>query len=814
MSCLDNTKPKIDQTKINSILESSGQKEGIEIWRIENLSLAPIDKKDYGKFFTGDSYIILNTIVPKNCMNLHFWIGSESTLDEYGSAALLTTYIDQYHNDVPNQYRELEGQESKEFNAMFNKTNSPYGGVKYLSGGVDSAFQKGHTNKDDQNRLLRVKGTIDNVRAKEVPFKWENVTTDDCYIFEIGSDIYRWKGAKASRIEFIETERLARHILYIEQCGRGNIEILYEGEFEWPYAIIEAFGCKLPPATFKESGVDDRNTATKFEKGASIQLYQVSYDSGKMDVTLESSDMLADKFKLSSLNDTNCYIIDQVKDSGIIHIWKGDNSELSEKQQAMNSAIQFITNNGYDLRTPIQVCNQGRESVQFRQCFLHGGNEVPLKFAVADKQNSPKRLEEERRKKKIREENMKIHFKLDDEPSGSSPINSSLVNRFDLLLKQGLVQEADRELFEQEAASNLPSLHEVFENCGKTKGTELWRVENRSLNPIPETSKQYGKFFIGDTYIALNTIEVNKEYNLHFWIGGASTMDEYGSAALIAIEMDQCLRDLPVQYREVQGKESELWRNLFPNAQYIKGGIASSAERVIINEDSKNRLLRIKRGKTEVSYQEMPFCWDSIFSDDTYIFEIGSDIYRWKGPKSSRLEFFKSIQIANDILNVDQNGRGQIHIIKGNDFPDKITEIMGCPPEVHLKSLEIQFPDSGLKDGEDWIQPPENQNLSLYKVSDDDGECKVTLTNLCDGKTNQPKYSSLETDDCYILDDAMNSGTIFVWKGPTATLEERRMAMSSATEFIKKKGYDFRKTSVQCYNAGREGTDFMMFFSK
>jgi len=32
---------------------------GLEIWRIENFNPVPVPKSSYGKFFTGDSYVIL-----------------------------------------------------------------------------------------------------------------------------------------------------------------------------------------------------------------------------------------------------------------------------------------------------------------------------------------------------------------------------------------------------------------------------------------------------------------------------------------------------------------------------------------------------------------------------------------------------------------------------------------------------------------------------------------------------------------------------------------------------------------------------------
>jgi len=54
--------------------------------------------EEYGKFYNGDSYIILNTYkTPPSdelLYDVHFWIGQYSTQDEYGTAAYKTVELD------------------------------------------------------------------------------------------------------------------------------------------------------------------------------------------------------------------------------------------------------------------------------------------------------------------------------------------------------------------------------------------------------------------------------------------------------------------------------------------------------------------------------------------------------------------------------------------------------------------------------------------------------------------------------------------------------------------------------------------------
>ncbi|KAG7017589.1 Villin-3, partial [Cucurbita argyrosperma subsp. argyrosperma] len=44
---------------LDPAFQAVGQRVGTEIWRIENFQPVPLPKSDHGKFYMGDSYIIL-----------------------------------------------------------------------------------------------------------------------------------------------------------------------------------------------------------------------------------------------------------------------------------------------------------------------------------------------------------------------------------------------------------------------------------------------------------------------------------------------------------------------------------------------------------------------------------------------------------------------------------------------------------------------------------------------------------------------------------------------------------------------------------
>lgn len=139
-------------------------------------------------------------------------------------------------------------------------------------------------------------------------------------------------------------------------------------------------------------------------------------------------------------------------------------------------------------------------------------------------------------------------------------------------------------------------LLEQFNLAGKKPGLQVWRIEKMDLVPVP--AALYGQFYNGDSYIVMYTSSNSNQYNVHAWkgehilssalfvcslafkchisilvhvhlcrTGSKSTQDETAAAAIIMTQLDQHLNNVPVQFTERQGTESNYFNS------YFKSGI-------------------------------------------------------------------------------------------------------------------------------------------------------------------------------------------------------------------------------------------------
>lgn len=81
-------------------------------------------------------------------------------------------------------------------------------------------------------------------------------------------------------------------------------------------------------------------------------------------------------------------------------------------------------------------------------------------------------------------------------------------------------------------------------------------------------------------------------------MGAETSQDEAGAAAIFAVQLDDSLGGLPIQHREVESHESQLFLGCFKNGiRYEEGGVATGFQHVKINAVGAKRLFQVKGRK-------------------------------------------------------------------------------------------------------------------------------------------------------------------------------------------------------------------------
>uniref|UniRef100_A0A182N393 Gelsolin-like domain-containing protein n=1 Tax=Anopheles dirus TaxID=7168 RepID=A0A182N393_9DIPT len=352
---------------------NAGKTVGLEVWRVENFQPVAIPKAEHGKFYTGDSYIVMNTVEDKKKVkshDIHFWLGTKTTQDEAGSAAILSVQLDDLLGGVPVQHREVEGSESDQFLGYFK------GGVRYLEGGVASGFKHVTTNDPGAKRLFHIKGTK-NIRVRQVELAVSAMNKGDCFILDAGREIYVYVGPHAGRVEKLKAINFANEVRDQDHAGRSKVHIVDEfstlTDQENFFTVLGSGSPTLVP---------DQSTApadAAFEKSdaARVQLYRVTDAKGKLAVEPITERPLKQEF----LKQEDSFILDT--GSGL-YVWIGKGATQQEKTQALAKAQEFIGSKKYPAWTPVERLVQNGETAPFKHFFQTwrnpGSNQSRLNF--------------------------------------------------------------------------------------------------------------------------------------------------------------------------------------------------------------------------------------------------------------------------------------------------------------------------------------------------------------------------------------------------------------------------------------------------
>ncbi|KAK3217866.1 hypothetical protein Dsin_011836 [Dipteronia sinensis] len=313
-------------------------------------------------------------------------------------------------------------------------------------------------------------------------------------------------------------------------------------------------------------------------------------------------------------------------------------------------------------------------------------------------------------------------------------------------------------------SSSTKALDPAFQGAGQRLGTEIWRIED--FLPVPLPKSEYGKFYMGDSYIILQTSPGKGGaylFDIHFWIGKDSSQDEAGTAAIKTVELDAVLGGRAVQHREIQGHESDKFLSYFkPCIIPLEGGVASGFKTP--EEEVFETRLYVCKGKRVVKMKQVPFARSSLNHDDVFILDTEDKIYQFNGANSNIQERAKALEVIQFLKEKYHEGKCDVAIVDDGKL------------------------DTESDSGEFWVLFGGFAPIGKKVASEDDIISETTPPELYSIEDGQPKVvegelskAMLENNKCYLLD---RGSELFVWVGRVTQVEERKAACQAAEEFF------------------------------
>ncbi|KAI2804260.1 hypothetical protein BLOT_003239 [Blomia tropicalis] len=350
------------------------------IWRVKEFNLIPVPKEEYGKFYKGDSYVVIccteyrtgghsnMPIEPLKTggigmIDIHFWIGSNSSQDESAVAAIKTVELDDFLGGTPVQHREVEGHESKQFLSYFRN------GIRLLNGGFESGFHK--VDKELHPSLYQVKGKKRPVMHELNEIKWSSINNGDVFLLVVPKYIFVWVGKSANHFERLSAINIANELKNELSRFHLSIVIVDDGQEAKQLSSNEntEFNRYLPleskDSQIKPADEFDWTSDEKFEKAERkfVHLYHCKEFDDKILIKSVKDGPLT----RSDLDSNDSFIVDNGANG--IWVWVGKDASTKERSSGLRYAMELIKDKEYPAKTEVTKVIEGGETIEFRSLF-------------------------------------------------------------------------------------------------------------------------------------------------------------------------------------------------------------------------------------------------------------------------------------------------------------------------------------------------------------------------------------------------------------------------------------------------------------
>lgn len=331
--------------------QGAGLSVGVRVWRIEKFKVIPWPDNQKGQFYRGDAYIVLNTykrpeVNPDKLYHeIFFWIGSEATQDEYGTAAYKTVELDDHlHGDAP-QHREIDGSESHAFLDLFKV-------FRVMDGGIDTGFH--HVGPIEyKTRLLHMRGTLrGGVVVRDVELSAKSLNSSDVFLLDTGLNLFHFVGKYSNPSERLKAQSITTDI----QNERGG----HQPKVFW---IQEEDTDDVSKEFWKLIG-GRKPIARKVPDPPpyKAKMYHITDSNWFWSLSIDEVPLSKD-----SLNHGDVFMIDK---GNQLYVWIGSGANSNERSKGVQFGTQWIYKNNHPNKTlTISRIIDGHENADFWTAF-------------------------------------------------------------------------------------------------------------------------------------------------------------------------------------------------------------------------------------------------------------------------------------------------------------------------------------------------------------------------------------------------------------------------------------------------------------
>ncbi|CAN6915367.1 unnamed protein product [Brassica oleracea] len=617
----------VSMRDLDPAFQGAGQKAGIEVWRIENFSPTPIPKSSIGKFFTGDSYIVLKTTALKTGAlrhDIHYWLGKDTSQDEAGTAAVKTVELDAALGGRAVQYREVQGHETEKFLSYFKPCIIPQ------EGGVASGFK--HVEAEEHiTRLFvcRGKHVVHVKEASQIPvaFARSSLTHDDIYILDTKSKIFQFNGSNSSIQERAKALEVVQYIKDTYHDGTCEVATVEDGRLMADADSGEFWGFfgGFAPLPRKTANEEDRTHTSDIKKLFCVEKGQANPVEG-------------DSLKREMLDTSKCYILD----CGLeVFVWMGRTTSLDDRKVASGAAEEMIRSSERPKSQMIRII-EGFETVPFRSKF----------DTWAQVTNTT----------------------VSEDGRGRV---AALLQRQGVNVR-GLMKAA-------------PPKEEIQAFIDCTGNLQVWRVngQQKILLQAADHSKFYSGDCYVFQYSYPG--EEKEEVLIGTWFGKQSVEEERASAVSMASKMVESMKFVPAQARIYEGKEPVQFFVIMQSFIVFKGGIGSGYKKYIaekeVDDDTYNEnglaLFRIQgSGPENMQAIQVEPVASSLNSSYCYILHNDTSVFTWTGNLATSTDQ-ELVERQLDLIKPNLQTRAQ----KEGSESDQFWELLGGKTEYSSQKL-------------------------------------------------------------------------------------------------------------------------------